>query len=124
MIEPEGQPILLPEKPSRPRFGVGLWTMLGLIALIAIGFASWQAYRSPVRAWRRAIHSQDSKVRKDHWSRLQREHEIDGLDREGTIREVLASMSDPDPETRLWSVSSVTSVGAGPMDAIPRVAKR
>jgi HEAT repeat protein len=124
MIEPEGSSFPIPEPAPRPRFGLRLGTMLGLIALIAAGYGSWRAYRSPERAWRRAIHSPDKATRKAHWSRLQREHEVDGLDREGTVREVLASMNDPDPETRLWSVSSVGSIEADPLVAIPRVAER
>ena len=85
------------EKPSKSRSH--LVVLLALVALTAAGYAGARELLtlSPKWAWRRAIHSSEAKVRAEHWTRLQRETLIDGLDRPSTIREVFASLADADP---------------------------
>jgi HEAT repeat protein len=124
MIGPkETETMWNPPEPS-PRTWGRLIVLLGLVALIAAGFVGWRAYFGPERAWRRAIHVKDSKKRAELWTRLQRENEIDGLDGKGTIREVFALLTDPDPETRGWAVATVPSIHAESLEAISRIAPR
>ena len=113
----------IPEHP-RPRFGVPLAILLGLVALIAVGFAAWRELASPARAWRRTIQSADRQVRINAWTRLQRHKLIDGLDQAGTIFEVFRSLDDPDPETRTWAVWTIPAIGVDPSEAIARLAER
>jgi HEAT repeat protein len=110
----------LPEKP-KPRSRLPI--LLALVALVALGLASWREYRGARRTWQRAIRSADPLVRNDSWTRLRLDREIPGLDRAGTLREVFAAFDDPDPETRLSAVSTVTSLGADPLDMVPRLAR-
>jgi hypothetical protein len=98
--------------------------LIALVALVALGFAALAEYRSPRRAWHRAIRSPDSMIRNDAWTRLRLDREIAGLDREGTTREVFNSLDDPDPVTRLAAVSTLPAIGADPKVAITRLAAK
>ena len=79
---------------------------------------------SPARAWRRAIRDPDPKTREVLWTRLQRDKEIRGLDREETAREVLALLQDPDAGTRLQAVTTLSLIESDPLEAIPRLTDR
>ena len=111
----------IPDDP-RPRFGFPVWGLLAIVALQVLGYLAWREYAGPRRTWQRASRSPDRTARVDAWAHLQRDRMIDGLDRPGTIREVFASLDDPDPEIRLLAVSTVPSIDAEPPVAIARVA--
>jgi HEAT repeat protein len=99
-------------------------TLVGLAALVVAGALAYWDYASPRKAWQRTIHNPDRASRVAAWTRLQRDHEIRGLDRDETIREVFASLDDSDPETRLLAVSTVPMIDVDPLRAIPRLASR
>jgi HEAT repeat protein len=110
----------IPDHP-RPRFGIPVWVLLGLVAVIALIFGAVREYTSPRRAWHRLIRSSDHKVRSDAWIRVQRDRMIDGLDEKGTLQEVLASLDDPDPETRSWAIATLPAINVDPPLALARL---
>ncbi len=98
--------------------------VVGLACLVVAGLLVYRDYSSPRRAWQRTIRNPDRAVRVDAWTRLQRDGEIRGLSRTETASEVLASLDDPDPETRVLAVSALPSVDADPISAIARLAAK
>ena len=120
MTEPAPAGWTMPEKFPRPRFGLKLSTMLGMIAVLALGYLGVREYQSPARVWRRASHA--TLTRNQAWVELEREHLIDGLGREATIAEVFEAMNDPDSEIRGWAVWCAPSVEADPLSLIVRLA--
>ena len=103
-----------------------LWraTLIGLVALVASGLLAYRELRSPARAWLRAIRDPDPQARQVAWTRLQRDREIRGLDRDETIAQVLGRLDDPDAETRLRAVSTLPALEPDPLRAIPRLVPR
>jgi HEAT repeat protein len=99
-------------------------TLVALAALIVAGLLVYRDHFSPRRVWQRTIRNPDPAVRVAAWNGVQRDHEIRGLDRGETIREVFGLLDDPDPQTRLLAVSTLPMIDPDPLLAIPRLAAK
>ncbi len=104
---------------AAPRFGLRIGTLLGLVAVLALGFWGVREYFSPLRVWDRAIHNPSTQSKT--WIEVEREHVIEGLDAPATLAAVFAAFHDPDPAIRGWAIWCVPSLEADPTVVIDRL---
>ncbi len=110
----------MPRPPRSPR---RISSLLALVALVALGLASWVEFRSPGRAWLRAIHDPDPATRVAAWSRVQA-GPIEGVSSDETAAEIAAALGDPDPTIRVAGLQAIGHLPAllnDPAATLPRV---
>ncbi len=98
-------------------------TLLGLVALAALGFAGLREYHHPARAWRRAAGGANGAARSGAWGEA-RSGRIGGLDREATLAEVARAMDRGDARARAEAVQAFAPNEPDARVAVPRLADR